>query len=209
MSKAHASRKAFTLLLALFLRHFLFGAILWDVSILLFFRDFYHDWWNADNIARFWSSWNLPVHRYHTCTVTLTKKKRKFSSCIRKFRRDRLQSLKWLTASLYMVKYLRISSCVLGRSSSSLTLLPFPPEFPYMRTCRQATPKSCCQTEDDCAIVCVRWCVRHLYKPLLNLIVGLKTIVHCVCVRWCVRHLYKPLLNLIVGPKTIVPLYVC
>ena len=27
-------------------------------------RDFYHDWWNASNLARFWSLWNKPVHRY-------------------------------------------------------------------------------------------------------------------------------------------------
>jgi len=27
-------------------------------------RDFYHDWWNANNIAKFWSTWNLPVHRW-------------------------------------------------------------------------------------------------------------------------------------------------
>jgi len=27
-------------------------------------RDFYHDWWNASNIAKFWSLWNLPVHRW-------------------------------------------------------------------------------------------------------------------------------------------------
>ncbi|XP_052755549.1 diacylglycerol O-acyltransferase 1 isoform X1 [Galleria mellonella] len=27
-------------------------------------RNFYGDWWNANNIAVFWSSWNLPVHRW-------------------------------------------------------------------------------------------------------------------------------------------------
>ncbi|XP_059060531.1 diacylglycerol O-acyltransferase 1 isoform X2 [Achroia grisella] len=27
-------------------------------------RNFYGDWWNANNIAIFWSSWNLPVHRW-------------------------------------------------------------------------------------------------------------------------------------------------
>lgn len=27
-------------------------------------RDFYHDWWNANNIGKFWSTWNLPVHRW-------------------------------------------------------------------------------------------------------------------------------------------------
>ncbi len=40
----------------------------------------------------------------------LIKKKIKFSSYIRKFRRDQLQSHIWLTVSLYIVKYLRISS---------------------------------------------------------------------------------------------------
>ncbi len=42
----------------------------------------------------------------------LIKKEKKFSSYIRKFRRDRLQSHIWLTASSYMVKYLRISSYI-------------------------------------------------------------------------------------------------
>ncbi|KAM3964685.1 diacylglycerol O-acyltransferase isoform 2-T2 [Aphomia sociella] len=27
-------------------------------------RNFYNDWWNANNIAVFWSSWNLPVHMW-------------------------------------------------------------------------------------------------------------------------------------------------
>ncbi len=42
----------------------------------------------------------------------LIKKKRKFSSYIRKFWRDLLQSHVWLTASSHMVKYLRISSYI-------------------------------------------------------------------------------------------------
>lgn len=25
-------------------------------------RNFYSDWWNARNIAEFWSAWNMPVH---------------------------------------------------------------------------------------------------------------------------------------------------
>ncbi len=41
---------------------------------------------------------------------TLIKKKIEFSSYIRKFRRELLQSLIWLTASSNMTKYLRISS---------------------------------------------------------------------------------------------------
>ncbi len=47
-----------------------------------------------------------------------------FSSHIRKFRRDRLQSHIWLTSSSYMVKYLR--------NSSYMTLQPIPSEFPYI-----------------------------------------------------------------------------
>ncbi len=43
---------------------------------------------------------------------TLVKKKIKFSSYVRKFRWGRLQSHVWLTASLYMVKYLRIFSYI-------------------------------------------------------------------------------------------------
>ncbi|KAK9872917.1 hypothetical protein WA026_020269 [Henosepilachna vigintioctopunctata] len=27
-------------------------------------RNFYSDWWNANNIDTFWRSWNLPVHRW-------------------------------------------------------------------------------------------------------------------------------------------------
>ncbi len=42
--------------------------------------------------------------------VYTDKKKRKFSSYIRKFRMEQLQSHIWLTASSYTVKYLRISS---------------------------------------------------------------------------------------------------
>eukprot|EP00088_Acartia_fossae_P016735 TRINITY_DN1940_c0_g1_i4.p1 TRINITY_DN1940_c0_g1~~TRINITY_DN1940_c0_g1_i4.p1 ORF type:complete len:520 (-),score=41.79 TRINITY_DN1940_c0_g1_i4:73-1632(-) len=53
--------------------------LLWLIAFYLFFhsclntlgellqfadRDFYHDWWNAVNIAKFWSTWNLPVHRW-------------------------------------------------------------------------------------------------------------------------------------------------
>ncbi len=44
---------------------------------------------------------------------TLIKKKIQFSSYTRKFRWDRLRSHIWLTASLYMVKYLRIFSLAL------------------------------------------------------------------------------------------------
>eukprot|EP00094_Tigriopus_californicus_P013749 TCALIF_13305-PA protein Name:"Similar to Dgat1 Diacylglycerol O-acyltransferase 1 (Mus musculus)" AED:0.16 eAED:0.16 QI:71/0.14/0/0.75/0.42/0.5/8/0/415 len=27
-------------------------------------REFYRDWWNANNILTFWKNWNLPVHRW-------------------------------------------------------------------------------------------------------------------------------------------------
>ncbi|KAJ0181865.1 hypothetical protein K1T71_002587 [Dendrolimus kikuchii] len=27
-------------------------------------RNFYNDWWNANNISVFWSTWNMPVHRW-------------------------------------------------------------------------------------------------------------------------------------------------
>lgn len=27
-------------------------------------RNFYCDWWNANNIDKFWRSWNMPVHRW-------------------------------------------------------------------------------------------------------------------------------------------------
>ena len=27
-------------------------------------RDFYMDWWNAENIDVFWRSWNMPIHRW-------------------------------------------------------------------------------------------------------------------------------------------------
>ncbi len=42
--------------------------------------------------------------------ITLIKKKIKFSSYIRKFRMEQLQSHVWLPASSYVVKYLRVSS---------------------------------------------------------------------------------------------------
>ncbi len=56
--------------------------------------------------------------------LTLIKKKKTFSSYARKFRRDRVRSHRWLTASSYMTKYLRIFSY--------MTLHPIPSEFPYV-----------------------------------------------------------------------------
>jgi len=70
------------------------------------------------------------IVRISACTwgchvkATLIKKKTKFSSYLRKSRRERLQSHIWLTVSSYMTKYLRISSY--------MTLQPFPSEFPYI-----------------------------------------------------------------------------
>ncbi len=58
--------------------------------------------WVSDNRTR----------RTRPALSTLMKKKIKFSSYIRKFRMEQLQSHIWLTASSYMVKYLRISSYI-------------------------------------------------------------------------------------------------
>jgi len=27
-------------------------------------RNFYNDWWNANNVDTFWRTWNMPVHRW-------------------------------------------------------------------------------------------------------------------------------------------------
>ncbi len=60
---------------------------------------------------------------------TLIKNKIKFSLYLRKYRREQLQSHIWLTSSLYMVKYLRISSYIIGSPSSYMTLQPLPSEI--------------------------------------------------------------------------------
>ena len=39
-------------------------AALYNSQNIVCCRDFYHDWWNASNLAKFWSLWNLPVHRW-------------------------------------------------------------------------------------------------------------------------------------------------
>lgn len=46
--------------------YLLFHSVTNTVGEILHFadRDFYHDWWNANNMAKFWSTWNLPVHRW-------------------------------------------------------------------------------------------------------------------------------------------------
>jgi hypothetical protein len=73
-----------------------------------------------------------PWSRYPSARYTLIKKKIKFSSYIRKLNRDRLQSHKWLTASSYIVKYLRISSYIWKPLLIQyMTLQPIPSESPY------------------------------------------------------------------------------
>ncbi len=56
------------------------------------------------------------------------KKENKFSSYIRKFRMEQLQSHIWLTAYSYMGKYF----CILGSPSSYMTLQLLHSEFPYI-----------------------------------------------------------------------------
>ncbi len=66
---------------------------------------------------------------------TLIKKKIKFSSYIRKFRVEQLQSHIWLTSSSCMGKYLRnlrIFPHILGSLSSYMTLQLLHSEFPYI-----------------------------------------------------------------------------
>ncbi len=58
------------------------------------------------------------------------RKKIKFSSYIRKFRWDFLQSHIWLTASSYMTKYLRIFSYI-KKPLLIYDLQQIPSEFPY------------------------------------------------------------------------------
>ncbi len=51
---------------------------------------------------------------------------------LRKFRRERLQSHKWLTESSYITKYFAFPH-ILGSSSSYMTLQLLPSEFPHIR----------------------------------------------------------------------------
>ena len=46
--------------------YLLFHSFLNTIGEILSFadRNFYNDWWNADDIVEFWKSWNLPVHRW-------------------------------------------------------------------------------------------------------------------------------------------------
>ncbi len=64
---------------------------------------------------------------------TLIKKKVKFSSYIRKFRMEQLQSHIWLTTFSYMGKYLYIPIILLGSPSSYMTLQLLHSEFPFIR----------------------------------------------------------------------------
>ncbi|KAK1121084.1 hypothetical protein K0M31_010864, partial [Melipona bicolor] len=46
--------------------YLIFHSLLNLIGELLHFadRNFYCDWWNADNIDTFWRTWNMPVHRW-------------------------------------------------------------------------------------------------------------------------------------------------
>ncbi len=82
-----------------------------------------------DRKARGWVQYQFwPV----TALAALIKKKIKFSSYLRKFRVEQLQSHIWLTATSYMGKYLRISSYISGSPSSYMTLQLLHFEFPYL-----------------------------------------------------------------------------
>ncbi len=60
----------------------------------------------------------------------LIKNKFKFSSYLRKFRGDRMQSQLWLKASSYRVKYLRVSSYI--GEPFLIYMHPIPSKFPYI-----------------------------------------------------------------------------
>ncbi len=63
----------------------------------------------------------------------MIKKKIIFSSFVRKFRMEQLQSHIWRKASSYLGKHLRISSyTVLGSPSSYMTVQRLHSEFPYI-----------------------------------------------------------------------------
>ncbi len=75
------------------------------------------------------------TYKYHACQqywdTTLIKRKTKFSSYIRKFRWDRVQSHIWGRASQYMRKCEKFSPCM----RRALVIYDFaldPPEFPYI-----------------------------------------------------------------------------
>jgi hypothetical protein len=77
-----------------------------------------------------------PSHHLHPAIIVITaliKKKIKFSSYMRKFRREQLQSHLRLTASSYMTKYWRISSYIRKPFLIYMTVQLFPSEYPYIR----------------------------------------------------------------------------
>jgi hypothetical protein len=65
---------------------------------------------NKITMDSYCNQWTPTVINDSNCNHYTEKKKIKFSSYIRKFRMEQLQSHIWLTASSYMGKYLRISS---------------------------------------------------------------------------------------------------
>ncbi len=88
--------------------------------------------------------------RQDSWLYTLIKKEIKFSSYIWKFRMEQLQSLIWLTASSYMVKYLRISSYILGSPSSYMTLQLIHSEFPNIRGKFDFLFYQCSMVQESC-----------------------------------------------------------
>ncbi len=70
------------------------------------------------------------VRRQIHLKSALIKKKIKFSSYIRKFSTEQLQSHIWLMVSSYLVKY--FAHFIIGSPSSYMTLQPIPSEFPYI-----------------------------------------------------------------------------
>ncbi len=71
------------------------------------------DGWDLENIERFATI---------LLVITLIKKKIKFSSYIRKFRTEQLQSHRLLTASSYMEIFAHFLIYILGSPSSYMTL---------------------------------------------------------------------------------------
>ncbi len=103
-------------------------------------RDVVHAWWTVVYIYYITAAGNSSSSQLgNSCQGnrygTLIKKKIKFSTYIRKFRVEQLQSHIWLTASLYMGKYLRIFFLpphFLGSPSSYMTLKLLHSEFSYI-----------------------------------------------------------------------------
>ncbi|VDD76140.1 unnamed protein product [Mesocestoides corti] len=66
----------------------LFHSFLNVLAEIMMFADrcFYEDWWNASSVSAFWSSWNIPVHRWcrrHVYKPILTRGYTRFTaSCV-------------------------------------------------------------------------------------------------------------------------------